>query len=130
MSNQIKAWELYCKGNELFEQGNIEEAIKAYKSSINLYPKHEEPYNNLGVLLHDLGKYEEASSYFEQGITIALQNSSPFFNKKELATVLAALRLFQEYEAVPDNQMDHFKEVDPLSDSEIDELCERLNCTK
>jgi hypothetical protein len=53
---------------------------------------------------------------------------------KELATVLAALRYWQQ--DLAENQAqgevpiakEHFQEVQPLSVAEIDQLCERLNC--
>ena len=51
---------------------------------------------------------------------------------RELATVLAALRYWQQ--DLADNEeegpicQEHFEEVTPLSVAEIDELCERLNC--
>jgi hypothetical protein len=45
-------------------------------------------------------------------------------NDRELATVLAALRLFQSR---PCN-MPHFEDVTPLDTGEIDSLCERINC--
>lgn len=45
----------------------------------------------------------------------------------QLSTVLAALRLAQtnrdEFET-----FDHFADVDPLTDEEIDALCEYINC--
>lgn len=50
---------------------------------------------------------------------------------RELATVLAALRYWQE-ELEPDGIppiMDYFTDgTEPLSIEDIDELCERLNC--
>ena len=49
---------------------------------------------------------------------------------RELATVLAALRYWQQDLTAPDEISDsagHFAEHSPLDDSEIDELCERLN---
>lgn len=55
---------------------------------------------------------------------------------KELATVLAALRFWQELERgepcekfLPENARKgtHFEEHDPLTVEEIDSLCERLN---
>ena len=52
------------------------------------------------------------------------------FSDRELATMLAALRLWQ---ASQDNgealtpYMGHFEEQQPLSSLEVDELCERLN---
>jgi len=52
---------------------------------------------------------------------------------QELATVLAALRYWQQDLANHENEGpiddEHFSdEVSPLTVAEIDELCERLNC--
>jgi hypothetical protein len=54
----------------------------------------------------------------------------PRLSERELATVLAALRHWQQ--AVPEKDAHaysplHFASVQPLSRSEIDTLCERLN---
>jgi len=52
-------------------------------------------------------------------------------NDQELATVLAALRLFQQHrdEAVGCVHFCATKDSpQPLTDEQIDELCERLNC--
>ncbi|WP_107667136.1 tetratricopeptide repeat protein [Cyanothece sp. BG0011] len=132
MSNQVKAWKLYLKGNKLAEEQKIEDAIAVYKESIDLYPHHEEVYNNLGVLYHDLGKHEDATAFFEQGIAIAMKNTkapSSQFNPREVATILAALRLFQRTPSVKKQLLEYFEETEPLTASEIDELCERLNCS-
>jgi hypothetical protein len=54
-------------------------------------------------------------------------------SNKELATVLAALRNWQEITSPeggnkPEELMpDHFADDEPLTTDEIDELCERLN---
>jgi hypothetical protein len=50
--------------------------------------------------------------------------------EQQLATVLAALRLFQiQAEKLNMAQIfpDHFAEISPLSPEEIDQLCEELN---
>lgn len=54
---------------------------------------------------------------------------------KETATVLAALRLFQQVgppgfcpDGTPIAEMDQFAEAEPLTDEEIDSLCETINC--
>ena len=47
------------------------------------------------------------------------------FTARELATILAALRKFQES---PSTDTGHFDEHSPLTAEEIDALCERLNC--
>jgi len=60
--------------------------------------------------------------------------SSLCLTARELATVLAALRLWQEcreaeaHPAIVDSRFaDHFREHSPLAIDEIDALCERLN---
>ena len=48
----------------------------------------------------------------------------------ELATVLASLRLFQNvrrHDGDLIEEMDHFVDVRPLTNNQIDSLCERLN---
>lgn len=61
-----------------------------------------------------------------------------FTQPRELATVLAALRVFQMvrrgvvppapgHPHTPIAQLDHFHDHPPLTDEEIDALCERLN---
>lgn len=51
----------------------------------------------------------------------------PALNDRELATVLAALRLFQEQDADDRADSEYFADVKPLTDDQIDALCERLN---
>ena len=48
---------------------------------------------------------------------------------RELATVLAALRYWQDEMAPYEDgsTSEHFQEVTPLTTKEIDDLCERLN---
>ena len=49
---------------------------------------------------------------------------------RELATILAALRLWQEQDAPPARQYDiatDCGEFEPLGNDEIDALCEQLN---
>ena len=51
-------------------------------------------------------------------------------NDRELATILAALRLWQEQDAPPARQLDiatDCGELDPLDADEIDALCESIN---
>lgn len=60
------------------------------------------------------------------------KNRSTRLNKRQLATVLAALRYWQqdlvENEEPPISP--HFHDVTPLTDDEIDELCDQLNAMK
>jgi len=54
------------------------------------------------------------------------------FDQRELATVLAALRYFQELVTQRSDsavrRFPHFADYEPLSAADIDVLCERLNC--
>ena len=54
------------------------------------------------------------------------------FTNRELATVLASLRLFQvtgsqDIDSLGVDLREHFADHHPLTDPEIDALCERLN---
>jgi hypothetical protein len=53
----------------------------------------------------------------------------PQISDRELATVLAALRYWQQDLAENDRPIsEHFESETPLTVEEIDMLCERLNC--
>jgi hypothetical protein len=51
------------------------------------------------------------------------------FNQAEVATVLAALRFFQDQRGGFDHPewYPQFNDVKPLSNAQIDDLCERIN---
>ncbi len=61
----------------------------------------------------------------------------PEFTSSELATILASLRSFQELyvhddeeetsDAVAANFPEHFADAMPLTSTEINELCEKIN---
>jgi len=52
------------------------------------------------------------------------------FDDSELATVLYALRLYQEAKRCGARRRnDHFYGAPALSNSQVDRLCERLNCS-
>jgi hypothetical protein len=56
-------------------------------------------------------------------------------DNRELATVLAGLRCLQvtypDFSGgTPANDFDHFEDVEPLDNFEIDVLCEELNCVE
>ena len=53
--------------------------------------------------------------------------SEATLSERELATVLAALRVWQADPCGSNQPSEHFEDDTPLSSAEIDELCERLN---
>jgi len=58
----------------------------------------------------------------------ATESTEVTLNRQELATVLAALRFFQaDWESADTLHTDHFNEVEPLTDKEIDQFCHRIN---
>jgi len=46
---------------------------------------------------------------------------------RELSTILAALRMFQQADSHYKRSFDHFDKRPPLTDNQINTLCEELN---
>ena len=57
-------------GNELRDQGKLDEAIAAYRQAIGLKPELAEAHSNLGIALEDQGKLDEAVAAYRQAISI------------------------------------------------------------
>ena len=57
-------------GNQLLEEGNLEEAIAAYRSAIELNPDLSWSHHNLGQALAKLGKLDEAISAYQRAIEL------------------------------------------------------------
>lgn len=49
-------------------------------------------------------------------------------NDQQMATILAALRMFQKADKNYREEMPHFETAPALDDDGIDDLCEYLNC--
>ncbi|MGI0487763.1 tetratricopeptide repeat protein [Pantanalinema rosaneae CENA516] len=60
----------------LWKQGRamIEEAINGYNQIINFQPKALQAYANLGAILQDQGKEDQAILFYQQGLTIDPHN--------------------------------------------------------
>lgn len=63
----------YIKGLDLYEQGDLEGAIKAYQIAITNYPPTaryhlNEALNNLGKVYYEQGKYHEAKTAWEKAL--------------------------------------------------------------
>ena len=63
-----KDWHLL--GNEAYERGDYEEAIRYYDNSIQLDPKHPLPYHNRGGSFFMQERYEEALTNYEMVIKL------------------------------------------------------------
>jgi len=57
-------------GNQLLEEGNLESAIAAFGSAIDLNPDYSWSHHNLGEALAKLGQFEEASAAFRRAIEL------------------------------------------------------------
>jgi tetratricopeptide (TPR) repeat protein len=70
----------FWKGNELYEQNKLEEAVKAFNQAIALNPQDATAYNNLGIALSDQNKLEEAVKAFNQAIALNPQYATAYNN--------------------------------------------------
>jgi tetratricopeptide (TPR) repeat protein len=80
-------------GNESFQAGNFEGAVKAYEEAIKKEPGEPIYYNNLGICLNKLGKYEEAIGAFKK--MLELQPAS-FNANKSVGELYGILNNYQE----------------------------------
>ena len=58
----------YNYGVLLVEQGNFDEAAKAFRETLAIAPSNDAAHNNLGYLLEREGKLEEAASEYKKAI--------------------------------------------------------------
>ncbi len=66
------------KGNQAFETGNYEEALKAYtEADVNSQaddPRLPQLYNNMGTTFYQQGQYEQSAAMYQKALE-ASQNS-------------------------------------------------------
>ncbi|HIF02843.1 MAG TPA: tetratricopeptide repeat protein [Nitrospinaceae bacterium] len=68
--SQEKAEDWFLKGNTLSRQGRFEEAIDAYKKSIERNPSATVSYFNLALAYKNLNKHKEAAIAFEKTVEL------------------------------------------------------------
>ena len=59
-------WAYNNMGNVLQEQGKLEEAIKVYTKAISINPDYSKASHNIALSFYQIGKYEEAASFFKK----------------------------------------------------------------
>ena len=84
---------IYTKGEELYDQGKYEEAIKWFDKALVVDPKYVDALNNKGAALDDLDKYEEAITWYDKALAVDPQYVNAL-NGKGLA--LANLGKYEE----------------------------------
>src|SRR5215470_19324406 len=87
------AEEEYNQGIRYASQGQLPQAIEAYKQAIRLRPKFAEPYNNLGNLYGKLGQYQQAMEAYHQAIRIKPDLAEAYHN---LGATYTKLGRYQE----------------------------------
>ncbi len=63
-------YDLYQKGNELFEAGKYTEAEPVLKNVIRIKPDYADVLNKLGIIAHLSSRFKEAAGYFERAVAI------------------------------------------------------------
>ena len=71
---------LNISGDNLFEDGKIQEAIEELKKALMLEPSNVNVHNSLGVCYGLLGKYEKANEEFNSAVEIDPAEYMAFYN--------------------------------------------------
>lgn len=93
-------------GIELFEQGQIDEALVQYRAAVALYPDGDLERSDLGLVLMEKGFYAEAIQHFEKALAI---NPRLFQAQNNLALAYSSLGDY-------DQSVSHYRkalEIDP-----------------
>ena len=77
--------------------GEHEKAEKAFRQILNLFPRHPDANNNLGLSLEAQGRSEEAAKYFEKAVQLAPDNAGFLFNYANAFESLGQLRQAKQY---------------------------------
>jgi tetratricopeptide (TPR) repeat protein len=97
----------FCAANALAHRGHPEEAIVHYRRALP-HATDSSPYENLGLVLHQLGKLDEAIAEYQQALAI---DPDSFRAHENLGGALAAQGRLSE-------AMEHFRralEIEPRS---------------
>ena len=74
-------WEAhYALGNALVASGDDHAALKSFFRSVTLNPGHAETFNNIGLILREQDKLEEAVVYLEKAVQIPTPFPPAFSN--------------------------------------------------
>lgn len=68
------------RGEALFAQGSLDEAVKAFHEALGCDPLCLDALNNLGVLHHQQGDAQKAAQYFSQAFSVDPSNRDVLYN--------------------------------------------------
>jgi tetratricopeptide (TPR) repeat protein len=66
--------------NKQFVDEDLPGALEQYRLMRELYPDFMPPWNNSGMILRGMGRFDEAAAMFEKAAACAPRNSIPLFN--------------------------------------------------
>jgi tetratricopeptide (TPR) repeat protein len=69
-----------AKGETLFNEGKVEEAIQCFEEVLASDPNNTDAYNNLGVVSYALGNAESAETFFLKALEIDPKNVNALMN--------------------------------------------------
>jgi protein O-GlcNAc transferase len=72
--------QLFQRGNALYGQRKIDEAVATYRQAISIKPDYVEAHYNLGVALYRQRKFDEAIAAYSQAISIKPGLSEAHYN--------------------------------------------------
>lgn len=78
-STDHNSW--YSTGNERAKDGDNEDALIAYDKALELDPNHVSAWNNKGIVLYRLKRFEEAIVCYDKAIEIDPKYANAWYNK-------------------------------------------------
>ena len=78
-STDHNSW--YSAGNERAKDGDNEDALIAYDKALELDPNHVSAWNNKGIVLSRLKRFDEAIVCYDKAIEIDPKYANAWYNK-------------------------------------------------
>jgi tetratricopeptide (TPR) repeat protein len=79
-SGQTNASDLFDKGVALYNENNFTGSLDAYEKAIEIDPSNAEAWNNMGIDLGILGKYDEALYAFREAAQLNSSYAEAWYN--------------------------------------------------
>ncbi len=111
------------EGDELYEQGRLDEAIDKYTEAIRIEPRWEGPYCKRGTAYYDLGQFDLAIADFNEAIRLDPWGEEGYYGR---GFVYAAQG--RKAEAIADFEkfISYYRTADPqwieIAEQQIEEL--------
>ena len=117
-------WNYLQLGDYYMRQAEIENALSAYKSSLQLNPRNTDLTIKMGRVLWELGRKEEAKNYWEKAL---LFEESNIYTYIKVGEILEQYNLSEEAEAIFKKAIKNFRLLDtPGVQSGLSKVYEKL----